>query len=72
MAAIVATDSAAQQEELQALSGAWDGEKRVISRYINSDEHNTHRRFKIQLTFLQNMRMVFIITCPVFSSGATF
>ncbi|KAK2193829.1 hypothetical protein NP493_5g12009 [Ridgeia piscesae] len=35
-AAIIATNSAAHQEELQALSGAWDGEKRVISRHAET------------------------------------
>ncbi|KAI0220579.1 Ubiquitin carboxyl-terminal hydrolase 5 [Lamellibrachia satsuma] len=36
VAAILATDSAAHQEELQAMSGAWDGEKRAVSRHAQT------------------------------------
>ena len=34
VAAILAAESAAQQEELAALAGTWDGEKRIISKSV--------------------------------------
>ena len=33
-ASLIAADSAARAEELAALAGTWDGEKRIISKYV--------------------------------------
>ena len=33
VATVLSTESASKQDELAALAGTWDGEKRVVSKY---------------------------------------